>query len=71
MTICLQQIVLNPGRVQAFWADYFEQLYWVEPLTNKIDMGGIMILASEFSFYEELLTLTDFQEEGQKSSRYF
>ncbi|XP_069997620.1 uncharacterized protein [Penaeus vannamei] len=56
------QIVSDPVVVRGRWAEYFEQLYQVDPPTVNLDVGSAMILLPDPSITEDPLSLTEVGE---------
>ena len=60
------QIVSEPYEVRARWAEYFEQLFQVEPPTESLDAGGVVIPLPDPQISEEPPTLTEVREAVSK-----
>ena len=53
------QIVSDPDGVRARWAEYFEQLFQVEPPTDSLEVGDVVIPLPDPQISEEPPSLTE------------
>ena len=56
------QIVSDPDGVRARWAEYFEQLFRVDPPTDSLDAGDVAVPLPDPQISEEPPTLTEVRE---------
>ena len=63
------QIISDPDGVRARWAEYFEQLFQVEPPTDGLEVGDVAIPLPDPRISEEPPTLTEVREAISKLKR--